>query len=70
MYCTAEKNYVFVYEDGGRLVRKIGVNGPVEGAYMNGGDKVAITYTSANNNIQPRPRYTESGRFIRRTACN
>jgi hypothetical protein len=61
MYCTIERNnYVFVYEDSGRLVRKIGVNGQVKSAYMNGVDKVAITY-SANSNVNPRLRYTELG---------
>lgn len=45
MYCTIERNnYVFVYEDSGRLVRKIGVNGKVESAYMNGTD---IWYNNA-----------------------
>ena len=73
MYCTIERNnYVFVYEDGGRLVRKIGVNGQVESAYMNGVDKVAITY-AANCNVNPRLRHTElwdiSGHLIRRTSC-
>ena len=73
MYCTIEKNnYVFVYEDSGRFVRKIGVNGQVESAYMNGVDKVAITY-AANSNVNPPLRYTElwdvSGHLIRRTSC-
>lgn len=72
MYCTTDKNYTFVYEDDGRLVRKISVNGQVESAYMNGTDKVAITY-AANSNVNPRLRYTElwdiSGHLIRRTSC-
>jgi hypothetical protein len=73
MYCTIEKNnYVFVYEDSGRLVRKIGVNGQVESAYMNGTDKVSITYT-ANSNVNPPLRYVGlwdvSGCLIRRTSC-
>ena len=47
MYCTIERNnYVFVYEDSGRLVRKIGVNGKVESAYMNGTD-IEIWYNNA-----------------------
>jgi hypothetical protein len=67
-----KNNYVFVYGDGGRLVRKIGVNGQVESAYMNGTDKVVITY-AANSNVNPRLRYTElwdiGGHLIRRTSC-
>ena len=72
MYCTTDKNYTFVHEDDGRLVRKISVNGQVESAYMNGTDKVAITY-AANSNVNPPLRYVElwdiSGHLIRRTSC-
>lgn len=46
MYCTTDKNYTFVHEDDGRLLRKIGVNGKVESAYMNGTD-IEIWYNSA-----------------------
>ena len=67
MYCTTAGSHAEVYEDNGRMVRRIIVNGSVENAYMSGNDKVAITYSNGN------VRYTElwdiSGRMIRRTAC-
>ena len=69
MYCTTNGNHVDVLEDNGRIVRKLpAFGGPVESAYMNGNDKVAITYT-----VDGRYRYTElwdvSGKMIRRTRC-
>jgi hypothetical protein len=57
-----------VFEDSGRLVRRLSFRGPVESAYMSGNDKVVITYMLDN-----KFRYTElwetSGRLIRRTPC-
>ena len=74
MYCSTIDRCVSVYEDSGRLVRKLSsFRGPVESAYMSGNDKVVITYTDVMNNLSPHPRYTElwetSGRMIRRTRC-
>ncbi len=57
-----------MFEDSGRLVRRLSFRGPVESAYMSGNDKVVITYMLDN-----KFRYTElwetSGRLIRRTPC-
>ena len=74
MYCSINDRCVSVYEDSGRLVRKLSsFRGPVESAYMSGSDKVVITYTDVQNNFSPHPRYTElystDGRMIRRTRC-
>ncbi len=67
MYCSTSNSRVDVYEDGGRLARRIIVNGTVESAYMSGDDKVVITYSRGDF------RYTElwetSGRLIRRNSC-
>ena len=68
MYCSINGNRVDVFEDNGRLVRRLSFRGPVESAYMSGNDKVVITYT-----LDGKYRLTElwdiSGRMIRRTTC-
>ena len=74
MYCSVNGNRLSVYEDGGKLVRTFTFRGLIESAYMNGEDKVVVTYTDIGNNANPHPRYTElyetSGRLIRKTRCS
>ena len=67
MYCSTDNNRVDVYEESGRLIRKIIVRGPVESAYMSGNDKVVITY--ANGGFRYSELYETSGRLIRKTTC-
>ena len=67
MYCSTSNNRVDVYEDSGRLIRKIFVRGPVESAYMSGNDKVVITYS--NGGFRYSELYETSGRLIRKTTC-
>ena len=73
MYCSTNGNAVSVFNDNGGLVRKISFGGPVESAYMNGDDKVVITYSEGHPKLGPRSRYTAlyetSGRLIRKTSC-
>ena len=72
MYCSVNGNRLSVYEDGGKLVRTFTFRGPIESAYMNGEDKVVVTYTDVGTTTHPR--YTElyetSGRLIRKTRCS
>jgi len=68
MYCSTNGTTVKVYNDKGGVVCSLSLGGPVESAYMNGEDKVAITYKPS-----PHSRYIAlydtKGRLLRKTSC-